>query len=66
MNADILPEDLRRWYDVAFNGVRDAQVEAEQTQLLINELRHFPDQKAFVDGLRVSLLIQNKFPQNEK
>jgi hypothetical protein len=62
VGADKLPDDVSRWYGVAFLGERDADIEAEQTKMLINILRHDPSNKAFVDGLRVSMLTKNKFP----
>lgn len=66
MNAENLPDDVRRWYGVAFLGERDSIIEDEQTQMLINTLRHDASMKAFVDGLRVSMLTKNKFPTHEK
>jgi len=66
VSADILPDDVRRWYGVAFLGERDAEIEQEQKLLLINVLRHDPSNRLLVDLLRVSLLTQNKFPKNEK
>lgn len=33
-----VPEDVQRWWDVAFNGMRDREIELEQRRQLARDL----------------------------